>query len=405
MKIAYITAQTPYGPGEAFILPEVLELRRRGHEVTVFPLRPEKVRAQGAEAAGVAEFTVRIPLLNAAVILRALKLAAARPGVTARILGSVLHGSGSVKKLLKNLAVIPKGLVLGEEAWARGIEHIHAHWASTPSTAAYIASLWSGVPWSFTAHRWDIAEGNMLREKAASSNFIRAINCRGAEELKLQLPAHLRDKVLVVHVGVNLPSLKSRSNPSTNTVACVANLIPVKGHEYLIKASSVLKQRGLNIKYVLFGDGHLRGRLQELVHDLGLEAEIEFRGAVPHDEVLKLYATGSVSLLVLPSIETSDGEKEGIPVALMEAMAAGIPVVSTTTGGIPELLGDGAGVLVPPADPLKLAEAIQQLLENPAFAIDTARKGRKRVEEAFALEAVAKKLEELFSGKPCDTSA
>lgn len=398
MKLAYVTAQTPYGPGEAFILPEVIELQRRGHDVTVFPLRPGRTLAQGNEPAEVGKFTGYIPLLSLGVLVRATKLAAARPRLTARVVRDVLRSSGSGGKILKNLVVVPKGLVLGEEIKNRGVEHIHAHWASTPSTAAYIASLYSQVPWSFTAHRWDIAEGNMLQEKAATSKFVRAIDVRGSEEMKLQLGGPLRDKVVVVHVGVNLLSIDGAGKaPISATVACIANLVPKKGHEYLIEAASILKQRGLNVKYVLFGDGPLRQQLAELINRLDLAGEIEFRGAVPHDELLALLISGAISLVVLPSIETPDGEKEGIPVALMEAMAAGLPVISTTTGGIPELLGEGAGILVPPQDGEALAEAIERLVKDPELQYKIGAKGKEKVEKEFAISSVVGKMVELFT--------
>jgi len=398
MKIAYITAQTPFGKGETFVLPEVIELKKQGHEVVVFPLRPEKELAQGQEAAEVGRVTVRIPLFDFSVFLRALRLATLRPGLVARIFGSIFRDSGSFKKIFKNLTVVPKGLVLGEEVKKRGIEHIHAHWASTPSTAAYIASLYSRVPWSFTAHRWDIAEGNMLSAKAKSSKFIRAIDTNGAEEIREQIPSSFWQKVRVIHVGVVLPSFGSVEKKESFIMACIAHLVPKKGHKFLFEACSVLQERGFSLRCLLFGDGPLRDELQQMANGLNLNSMIEFCGRVAHDEILNLYATGGVSAVVLPSIETKDGEKEGIPVALMEAMAAGVPVISTTTGGIPELLGDGVGILVPPEDSKALADAIEQLMKDPELRYKIGAKGKEKVKKEFAIDSVVTKMVELFMG-------
>ena len=396
MKIAYITAQTPYGKGEAFVLPEVIELKKQGHDVVVFPLRPEKELAQGQEATEVGRVTVRIPLFDLSVFFRALRLATLRPGLVARIWGGIFRDSGNFKKILKNLTVVPKGLVLGEEVKKRGVDHIHAHWASTPSTAAYIAALYSEVPWSFTAHRWDIGEGNMLEVKVKSSKFARTINLRGANELKRQLPNELWDKVHIIHMGVNLSESISNANQDFFTIASVGNLLPVKGHEFLLGACFILKGRNVNFRCLLFGNGPLRDKLQQMAKELNLIDVVNFCGSVAHDEILKLYSTGAVSVLVLPSIETKDGEKEGIPVSLMEAMAAGVPVISTTTGGIPELLGNGAGILVPPEDCEALANAIERLLKDPEIRREIGIKGREKVKKEFAIDSVVQKLIELF---------
>ena len=396
MKIAYITAQTPYGKGEAFVLPEVIELKKQGHEVVVFPLRPEKELAQGQEAAEVGRVTVRIPLFDLSVFFRALRLATLRPGLVARIWGGIFRDSGNFKKILKNLTIVPKGLVLGEEVKKRGVDHIHAHWASTPSTAAYIAALYSGVPWSFTAHRWDIREGNMLEVKVKSSQFVRTINLRGANELKRQLPNELWDKVHVIHMGVNLSESTGNANQDLFTIACVGNMLPVKGHEFLLGALFILKGLSINFRCLLFGDGPLRDKLQQMANELNLNGVVKFCGSVAHDKILKLYSTGAVSVVVLPSIETKDGEKEGIPVSLMEAMAAGVPVISTTTGGIPELLGNGAGILVPPEDCEALANAIERLLKDPEIRREIGIKGREKVKKEFAIDSVVQKLIELF---------
>jgi len=396
MKIAYITAQTPYGKGEAFVLPEVIELKKQGHDVVVFPLRPEKELAQGQEATEVGRVTVRIPLFDLSVFFRALRLATLRPGLVARIWGGIFRDSGNFKKILKNLTVVPKGLVLGEEVKKRGVDHIHAHWASTPSTAAYIAALYSEVPWSFTAHRWDIGEGNMLEVKVKSSKFARTINLRGANELKRQLPNELWDKVHIIHMGVNLSESISNANQDFFTIASVGNLLPVKGHEFLLGACFILKGRNVNFRCLLFGNGPLRDKLQQMAKELNLIDVVNFCGSVAHDEILKLYSTGAVSVLVLPSIETKDGEKEGIPVSLMEAMAAGVPVISTTTGGIPELLGNGAGILVPPEDCEALANAIERLLKDPEIRREIGIKGREKVKKEFAIDSVVQKLIELI---------
>jgi len=147
--------------------------------------------------------------------------------------------------------------------------------------------------------------------------------------------------------------------------------------------------------YFFIGDGPMKEKLLAAVDELNLENMFKFYGRMPHDRVLQLLQSG-ISVLVHPSIETGDGENEGIPVSLMGAMAAGIPVISTTTGGIPELLEGGAGILVPPEDSKALADAIETIMNDPASAAELGLRGRKKVESYFSLSAVVKQLTELF---------
>ena len=133
-----------------------------------------------------------------------------------------------------------------------------------------------------------------------------------------------------------------------------------------------------------------------MIQELNLGDVVTLCGRLPHDKVLGMYQDGCISVLVTPSIVTEDGQREGIPVALMEAMAFGVPVISTTTGGIPELLGDGAGILVPPGDSKALADAIEVIVENSYYCAELGQKGRKKIETDFSLTSVVRQLAELF---------
>jgi len=396
MRIAYVTAQAPYGVGESFILPEVMELRNQGHEVVIFPLRPASELGKGKECADASQYTVRIPLFSFSVLLRALRIMVLCPRLTVRVFIDIIKGSGSMKKILKNLVVVPKGFVLGEEVKKIGFSHIHAHWASTPSTAAYVASLYSGISWSLTAHRWDIKEDNMLETKIRSSEFVRAISVNGANEIKSKISKTLWHKVNIIHMGVRLTPNECTPEQDVFTIASVGNLIPVKGHRFLLEACLLLKQRGKIFRCFLIGDGPLKQELLEMIHKLDLDDVVTLCGRLPHDKVLGMYQDCCVSVLVHPSIVTDDGEREGIPVALMEAMAVSVPVISTATGGIPELLGDGAGILVPPGDSKALADAIEVIMENPYYRAELGQKGRKKIEADFSLSSVVRQLAELF---------
>lgn len=403
LRLAYVTVRTPWGAGESFILPEILELQRKGHKVTVFPLRPERSLVAGAEARAVAEIAVRIPLLSLGVFFGGVLMGVRHPLLVASTLWTILRCSGSCRNILKNLLVFAKGLVLARRIKQDRFDHIHVHWASTTATAGYIASKMSGIPWSFTAHRWDITENNMLKEKVTTARFVRAISKAGASTLAQLLGAGLEDKIRTIHMGVATgggqamsPAPARLGTDASGLIACTANLLPVKGHRYLLQALASIRSHGLQVRCWLIGTGPLRAQLKRDTARLGLESCVEFKGQLPHDELLRLYHSGLVDVVVLPSIVTEDGEHEGIPVSLMEAMAAGIPVVSTRTGAIPELLEGGAGVLVPQKDPVALAEAIELLISDVSLRRCIGEAGRQRVLQEFKIDTVVDELVRLF---------
>ena len=172
-----------------------------------------------------------------------------------------------------------------------------------------------------------------------------------------------------------------------------ANLLEVKGHVYLLEAVRLLKDRGVDVHVDLAGDGPLREALMGKVEKLGLRDRVAFLGLLPHEKLLDGMRTGGWDLLVLPSIVTDSGEKEGIPVAIIEAMSRRVPVVSTATGGIPELFeGVDNALLVPPRDPAALAEAIAGLIRDPRLRECLVESARRRVENDFAVEQVAVEL-------------
>jgi len=396
MKMVYVTASLPHGAGEAFIIPEVCELMRRGHEVLIVPRTPHGLIVH-SDAYSLGNSTIKQPLMSGSIAAGGLSSLRHYQKNAWLALGLLRH-SRDVRVLLKNLSVYPKGLWLAQICDQWGAEHIHAHWASTTATMALVASKVCGVPWSFTAHRWDIKENNLLKIKSHDALFVRTISENGARELS-RLADYPRELVRVIHAGIDLPELScaptvsERDTPQdVYRVIVPANLVEVKGHRFVFQAIKNLVSRGFGISLDLAGDGPLRDSLVEYAHALGIANNVEFLGVVPHDELLSRMEQGEWALCVLPSIITADGAHEGIPVSLMEAMARKVPVISTNSGSIPELLDGGAGVIVPPGDNAALAEAIAGLLCDPALRDSFAEMGLARVQQEFAVEAVVDSL-------------
>lgn len=315
-----------------------------------------------------------------------------QPNISLQALSLILPSRP--ERLLKNLSVVPKAFWLAERIKEENIAHIHAHWASTSATLAMLASHISGVPWSLTAHRWDIAENNLLHRKSERARFIRFISRSGLDmAIKRGMPG--KANATIIHMGIPLSREKTavHENRGRTIIICPANLVPVKGHAYLLQAVSHIEG---NVELWLAGNGELREALEQEVVELGLEESVKFLGQLPHEQLIGLYRQGEVDLVVLPSLDLGNGLHEGIPVSLMEAMAHAIPVISTSTGGIPELLEGGAGLMVPPADVAALAQAIQALTEDADWRRALGEAGQRRIEESFALEAVVSQLEGKF---------
>ncbi len=405
MKLLYITVSMPFGSGEEFFIPEVQEFLRQGHEVLIVPRSPAG-ELMHCEALELESRTLACRLYSWGIVFASARECLVHPIRSWKTM-RFLFSSRDWVTFARNLAVFPKGLWIGGLARRWRANHIHAQWASTTATMAMVAGEMSRTPWSFTAHRGDIVQNNLLTVKVAKASFVRYISKNGiliAESLGVKDSGR---KAVVIHMGVRLPDAISPAlaRERVPTALCAANLLPVKGHRYLLEALEILEARGGACRLILAGHGELEDELRGLVERLSLHDTVQFMGHVLHEDVLKLYREQSVDLAVLASVDLGNHEHEGIPVFLMEAMAHGIPVISTETGGIPELLREGAGIMVPPQDPEALAEAIERLIRDPALRAQVGIEGRRRIEEQFAVGRTVSELTALIEATGSDARA
>ncbi len=353
MKIAVVTARLPFGSGEAFLLPEIWALIELGHSVRVVPTRTGG-KVLHAEAARLIERGhVFVPPMVSRLM----------PAAVPRDLRGVRP-----KVKVKNALAAPVGRWAGEMSATWRADHIHACWASTPASVALIAGQIASVGWSFTMHRWDIHEDNALAAKLDRACFARAISVRGAAEVEARVG---RNDVRRLNVGVNLVDGGPRP-VSGSRLLVPASLLPVKGHAVLLEALRNLP----DVMVDLVGDGPSRRSLVRDAIRSGIRDRVHFLGVVPHDVLLRRMRTTPYAAVVLPSLRISETLQEGIPVALVEAMSAGIPVISTLSGAVPELLGDDRGLLVEPGNVDALARAIASVLADPSSAGERAGKAR-----------------------------
>lgn len=374
---------------ETFILREIVEMERQGQPVRLVPLLRERPSVVHPEALGWMDRALFTPWFSAGILTANLRALGRDPALYLGVLGRVLWGaSASANFFLRTLVLFPKSVYLAERLRAEGIGHLHAHFATHPATVALVVSSLTGIGFSFTAHAHDIfVRRPLLRQKIREARFVRAISRFNREFLAARYP-DADAKTVVIHVGVDTRAYGGEGTGAggLTTVLCVAALQAYKGLGVLVEACRRLRGDGVVFRCDIVGEGPLRAEIERQVARAGLGDIVQLRGARPEDEVARMMASAAV--VVLPSVVAADGQMEGIPVSLMEAMAARRPVVASSLLGIAELVEDGvSGLLVEPGDAQGLASALRRLLADPDGRRAMGRRGREIVERRFRLAA------------------
>lgn len=276
------------------------------------------------------------------------------------------------------------GLALAHRVKGLGVGHVHAHMAHVPSTIGLVAARQLGVPFSFTGHAADLfRDASLLSSKLKAAAFVACISEWHREYYRALWPRG--DGVYpIIRCGVDIPELSLKERPDQSLVVmAVARLVPKKGIDLLLRAIALLECEGLSLRVAVVGDGPERVNLRTLCDGLGIAGVVDWVGALPHREVCNKLREATV--FVLPCRVDRDGDRDGIPVVLMEAMAVGVPCVSGNLPAVRELIEDGeTGRLVKPDDVLELKEAIGEMLRDADLRRRCAMQGRRRVEEEFS---------------------
>jgi glycosyltransferase involved in cell wall biosynthesis len=282
-------------------------------------------------------------------------------------------------------------------------DHLHAHFASTPSLVALFTHRLSGIPYTFTAHAKDIyvTDPDVFRTKLEEARAVVTCTEYNRGYLTKQFGRLADHKVRCIYHGLDISQFKftlsRKDGAGEPVILSVARLVEKKGLEDFIMAADILRRRGHAFKVEIIGTGPLRDTLKAQAQRLGLTDRVRLAGAQAHDTVCLAYQRASV--FVLPCVVASNGDRDGIPNVLLEAMASGVPVVSTPVSGIPELIESGVnGLLVSPRDARSLADAIERLLASRELSEGLARAARTKLESSFSLEASAEQLLTVFRG-------
>jgi len=392
--IAYLTGEYPRAT-DTFIQREVAALREMGFVVQTCSIRrtgPEHLvgpeqQTEAAQTFHVLEAAAR-PMQSLRMHLAALR----RPGRYLRTLALAWRTApAGFRAHLYQLIYFAEAVVLAQQLQVTGAVHLHNHIAKASCTVAMLASVLSGIPYSFTLHGPDdllSPEHWRLDEKIARAAFVACISDYCRAQAMLASDRRHWDRLHVVRCGIDparydmprrTPGHTSGHTPGHTPGAqllFIGRLAAVKGLPVLFAALAMARTRRPDLHLTLIGDGPERKMLEAEARDLGLSDSMRFAGYKSQAEVAE--ALGEADLMVLPSFA------EGVPVVLMEAMAARLPVIATRIAGVPELVTDGeSGLLVAAGDATGLAGAILQMLADPAQMSRMGTAGRDKVSRDF----------------------
>ena len=385
-RIGYVLKMFPR-LSETFILNEILELERQGVPLHIFSLKrpadsvshsqaklvrspitylPERIyQAPGRVACGLSHVAFKYRR-NCRHMLRNL----VRRFRLDRDLSS-FHAFCQVCCLIREM---------------REIRHLHAHYANIPAKLALAVQRLTGASYSITTHAKDIFQDNpfasaKLQERMCRARFVVANSRFSAAHIQAGLDG--RGNIHTVYNGLNLEDFPLRKNgPREPLILSVGRLVEKKGFNVLIDACRILKERRVNFTCELVGTGRLSDAIKDRIRECEVGGFVKLVGPLPQEILRQHYERAAV--FTLPCLVAADGDRDILPNVIKEAMAMGVPVVTTRLDGIEELVEHGAsGWLVPPGDATALANALEQLLTNPPLAGSLSSQARKTIEQRF----------------------
>jgi len=405
-QIAYILKMYPRF-SETFIVNEILELERQGVDVRIYSLRkPDDGRfhASLARVKAPVIYAPEYPEMEPERVLAVLDtLSKINPQPYLKLWAEV-KASDHPRAMRRFL----QANVISAHLLDHPVDAMHAHFASSATRSAHYIHRLTGLPYSFTAHAKDIfhreVNPDTLRRKIQDSRFVVTVsefNRAYLQDLMGNTPCDIRR----LYNGIDLtrfrPDPDVRREP--NLILGVGRLVEKKGFDDLILACSYLARWQVDFCCEIIGKGPLEDELQALIDKLGLQERVKLVGPRPQDDVLKAYKRAAV--FAMPAVIGRDGNRDGLPTVLLEAMATGLPAVATDVTGIPEIIDhEENGLILSPGQPMGLADALANLLADPARCQKMGIAARRKVERAFDVRQSVTQLRAWFDESATDVS-
>jgi glycosyltransferase involved in cell wall biosynthesis len=381
---------------ETFVAAEIIELERQGERVTVFAVsRPDEPFTHGF----LRELKATVVYLPYRPLREPVRVAVAFARVVQSDPRGWLRAAGMSlwPPRLIGWRHLLQATVLRDEMRRAGVSHAHAHFATTAARLANLAWHMGGPTYSVTTHAKDIyheeVRADHLRDKLSAATFVATVSAANRDYLGSVLAGRSRLHVIPNAVDLGRVSPPRAFRSGSTAVLAVGRLIEKKGLADLVHACGLLVERGVDVRLQIAGDGPLRGELEQAAARSG--ADVIFHGALPHEAVLELYRRAAV--FCLPCVVASTGDRDGLPTSVLEAMALGVPVVTTDVNGLRELVVHGrTGLVVPERDAPALAEALGRLLSDAELAEQLAAGARRLIESRYSLKRSVAALRALF---------
>ena len=376
-RLACIVGEFP-SLSETFVLREILALRDQGFDLLIFSLHHPSSTKRHADAAALLD-RVHYPaaILSGRMVRSHFRMLLSTPWRYVRgSFSGAWRGPRGIRDFL--LAVDFAALAAQSQ-----VAHLHAHFAFMPTDVAMLMAGLLGRPFSFSAHARDIftQEADALAGKIRSAAFVMTCTEHGQTHLRRLAPGVPGERIVLAHHGVD-PARFAPAESTKPLVLAVGRLEEKKGFIFLLRACGWMAMRDVDFSCIILGAGPQEGALEEELLRCNAGGSTVLQGEVTQEELQDYLRAARV--LVAPSVLGADGDRDGIPNVLIEAMAMGVPVVATTTGAIREAVTDGEnGLLVPPADPEALAHAIVRLLADRELRRRLGEAGRTRVLKQF----------------------
>ncbi|MDJ1114266.1 glycosyltransferase [Microbacterium dauci] len=393
-RIGYVTKVYPRF-SETFVVTEILAREAQGEDLVIFSLRPTNDARFHPELARVTAPVVYLDRPQKPSTL----WAALRSADDRTRAGAADHLD---ELLAAEVDDAVQAVLLATAARSEGITHLHAHFASAATTVARLASLVSGIPYSFTAHAKDLFHESVdhddLARKFADAAFAVTVSDFNQAFLERTLPS--TDRVSRLYNGLELDRFPVRPRPVRSGplhVAAVGRLVAKKGFDVLIRAVAELRAEGVDVLVELAGTGELQGDLAAQIAAADLDDRVRLAGPLPQHDVARLLAASDV--FVAPCVVSADGNADGLPTVLLEAMATGVPCISTDVTGIPEIVRDGeTGVLCRAGSVDDLVAALRGFADGTTDAAAISARARRLVEREFDSRRQAGLLAALTAG-------
>ena len=397
-KFAYLFERFP-SFGQTFCYREVVELARQGVNSPIFAIRNPKGEPPQDWDQRIVESVHYLP--GEEQLLREVRQASKKRTLTEEVI-SALDEWGRRTDFLRLYQAVYVGLRLQEI----GIRHVHAHFAGMAARTAFWIGRFFPVTFSFTAHANDIfapRDFEISLDKLVDAARVIVTETDYAEKFLRERFPDRGDRIHRIYNGLDLaPFVRADFSSIPPSIVAVGRLIAKKGFADLIRACRLLMERGKSFRCEIIGEGPLEEELHQEIAQLDLQGCVELPGAKPQHEIREHLAAATA--FVLPSVVDPDGGMDNLPTVIMEAMAAGLPVISTAISGIPEMvIQNETGFLVPPGDDVALAGAIERLFDEIGLAQRLGERGFQRAKKLFSIETNVRSLLALIDPDSNDT--